>query len=777
MFVIKRNGEDELFDFSKIEKRILFQFNQIENEYNIPDEKWKTLPNNIFDKIKNSIINKMCTTEIDELIMNIYSSLITKEYVYNILAARICTSKIHKETFSKFSESMKEMNKISNHKYIKSPYIDFIEKYADVLDAAIMDQNDYTYDYLAIRTIERGYLLKINDKIRERPQHMLMRIAVYVRDNIDEVLKVYQDLSHKLYTHASPVLFYASTFRDSVASCTLLNIEDNFDSIYNNLKKCAIISASGSGIGLTLSAIRASNTYHNANMERSPGLVPLIRMYNASSFYVSQNANRPNPMAVYLEPWHGDIFEFLDLRSISGSEDAKARELFYGLWIPDLFMKRVDEDGMWSLMCPHKCPGLNTSWGEDFEKLYIKYENEKKYIKQVPARALMTKIISTQIETGMPYMLYKDACNKKNNQQNLGVLQTSNLCTEILQYTSSDEIAVCNLASVCINKFIKKTKYGIEYDYTSLYLAVREVVKNINKIIDITKYPVESAKRSNFRHRPMGIGVQGLADLFIEFDIPFVSEKAKELNRYIFETIYFAAMTESNNLAKLHGTYESYPGSPTSKGLLQYDLWDVQPSCLWDWKTLKENIKKDGLRNSLTVTVMPTAGTAQILSNNESCEPFHAMMFTKRITTGSFQVVNRYLYKDLNKLNLWNDEIKNKILENRGKIGTIKEIPINIRNKYKTVWEILQKDIIDLTADRAPFIDQSQSLNIWLNTENPTLVYNVHMYAWKKGLKTGMYYLRGQPASNAISITVEKKVDETKKNEQNVNEVCLVCSS
>lgn len=651
---------------------------------------------------------------------------------------------------------------------ISDKHYKIIMKNADRLNSCIIYDRDFSYNYFGFKTLERSYLLKVDGKIVERPQHMLMRVAVGIHgEDIDAAIETYNYLSERYFTHASPTLFAAATPRPQLSSCFLLMMpEDSIDGIYRCLTQCALISKSAGGVGVNVHNIRAKGTYIAGTNGISNGLMPMLRVFNNTARYVDQGGNkRPGAFAIYLEPWHADIFDFLNLKKNTGKDELRARDLFYALWIPDLFMKRVEEDGVWSLMCPHLCPGLSDSYGEEFEMLYTKYEAEGEFVEQVPARKVWQAIIMSQVETGTPYMLYKDACNKKSNQKNLGTIKCSNLCTEIIEYTSPDEIAVCNLASIAVNMFVKPDRKT--YDFEQLKKVTKVVTKNLNKIIDVNYYPVPEARNSNMRHRPIGIGVQGLADAFILMRMPYESEEASLLNKQIFETLYYAALEASCELAEKEGPYSSYEGSPISKGILQYDMWDVAPTDLWDWAALKQKIAKHGVRNSLLVALMPTASTAQILGNNESTEPYTSNIYTRRVLSGEFQVVNHHLLKDLTERGLWDDTMKNQIIANYGSIQNIPSIPDDLKKIYKTVWEISNKVIMNLAAERAPFIDHSQSMN--LHIEKPTygILTSVHFYSWRKGLKTGMYYLRIKPAAKPIQFTVDKSKLIVSKPEEN----------
>merc|ERR1712112_557897 len=605
-------------------------------------------------------------------------------------------------------------------------------------------------------TLERSYLLKKDGKVVERPQQMLMRVAVGIHgEDIDAAIETYDLLSQKLFTHTSPTLFNAATPRPQLSSCFLLTMaSDSIEGIYDTLKQCALISKSAGGIGLNVHCIRASGSYIAGTNGNSNGLVPMLRVFNNTARYVDQGGNkRPGAFAMYLEPWHADIFDFLDLRKNHGKEEQRARDLFYAMWIPDLFMKRVKADENWSLMCPDECPGLHEVWGEEFEALYEKYEKEGRARKTVKAQKLWYHIIESQIETGTPYMLYKDACNRKSNQQNLGTIKCSNLCTEIVEYSAPDEVAVCNLASIAVNMFVKPDK---TFDFDKLKMVAKVVTKNLNKIIDVNYYPVIEARNSNMRHRPIGIGIQGLADAYILMRFPFESEEAALLNKQIFETIYYGALEASCEIAQVEGPYSTYPGSPVSRGILQYDMWDVKPTSLHDWASLKAKIAKHGVRNSLLMAPMPTASTAQILGNNESVEAYTSNIYTRRVLSGEFQVVNQHLLRDLTELGVWSDEVKNEIISNNGSIQAVACIPDHIKKLYKTVWEISQKVVLKQAADRGAFIDQSQSLNVHIAEPNFGKMSSMHFYGWELGLKTGTYYLRTKPAAQAIQFTVDK---------------------
>jgi ribonucleoside-diphosphate reductase alpha chain len=699
------------------------------------------------------------------LAAEIAASLTTTHPDYALLASRIAVSNLHKSTNKSFSKTMANLyNFVDEKTGFHAPLIaddvhEIIQKNAQLLDSTIIYDRDFGYDYFGFKTLERSYLLRINGKVAERPQHMLMRVSVGIhKEDIDAAIETYNLMSERWFTHATPTLFNAGTPKPQMSSCFLLTMkDDSIDGIYDTLKQCAKISQSAGGIGLSIHNVRATGSYIRGTNGTSNGIVPMLRVFNDTARYVDQGGGkRKGSFAIYLEPWHADIFEFLDLRKNVGKEEIRARDLFTALWIPDLFMKRVKDNGDWSLMCPNECPGMSDCYGAEFEALYTKYENEGKARKTVKAQELWFAILDSQIETGNPYMLYKDACNEKSNQKNLGTIKSSNLCTEILEYTSPDEVAVCNLASLALPRYVEDGKFNHQRLFEVTYVAT----KNLNKIIDRNYYPVVEARNSNLRHRPIGLGVQGLADVFILLRMAFDSPDARQLNKDIFETIYYAALTASKDIAIELGAYETYKGSPMSKGQMQFDMWGVTPSNRWEWDVLREEIAKYGVRNSLLVAPMPTASTSQILGNNECFEPYTSNIYSRRVLSGEFVIVNKHLLKDLVKLGIWNDRLKNQIIANNGSIQAINEVPENIKELYKTVWEIKQKSIIDMAADRGAYICQSQSLNLFIQDANFAKLTSMHFYAWEKGLKTGMYYLRTKAASDAIKFTVEKQAEE-----------------
>ncbi|KAI9016762.1 ribonucleotide reductase [Hyaloraphidium curvatum] len=753
MFVYKRDGRQERVQFDKITSRLNKLCYGLDTAYVDPVE--------VTMKVIAGVYQGVTTVELDNLAAETAASLTTRHPDYAILAARIAVSNLHKETKKTFSDVIHDLYTYTNPKtgepapMIADDVYEVIMSHKDELNSAIIYDRDYNYQYFGFKTLERSYLLKINGKIAERPQHMLMRVAVGIhKGDIPAAIETYDYMSQKYFTHASPTLFNAGTPRPQLSSCFLVEMkEDSIEGIYETLKTCAMISKTAGGIGLNIHKIRAQGSYISGTNGYSNGIIPMLRVYNTTARYVDQGGNkRPGAFAIYLEPWHADIFDFLDLRKNTGKEESRARDLFYGLWVPDLFMKRVEENGEWSLFCPAEAPGLSDVWGEEFERKYEEYERKGVARKVIKAQKLWAAVLESQVETGTPYMLYKDSCNRKSNQQNLGTIKCSNLCTEIVEYTAPDEVAVCNLASISLPAFVIDKD---NYDFAKLREVTKVVTKNLNKIIDVNYYPVVESKRSNMRHRPIGIGVQGLADAFIKLRMPFDSERAKRLNRQIFECIYFSALEASCELAQEFGPYETYEGSPVSKGILQPDMWNVKCSDQWDWGKLRADIAQHGVRNSLLVAPMPTASTSQILGNNEAFEPYTSNIYSRRVLSGEFQVVNPHLLKDLTELGLWNEELRLRIIANNGSVQGIPGIPDHIKSLYKTVWELSQKTIIDMSADRGAFIDQSQSLNIHIADPNYGKLTSMHFWAWRKGLKTGMYYLRTRPAADPIKFTVD----------------------
>ncbi len=760
MYVVKRDGRKEPMMFDKITARV---------------RKLCYGLNNLVDPVKvamrviEGLYDGVTTSELDNLAAEIAATMTTAHPDYAKLAARISVSNLHKNTKKSFFETMKDLYEYVNPRTgKKAPLLSdevfkVISENADKLDSTIIYNRDFGYDYFGFKTLERSYLLKLNGKIAERPQHMLMRVAVGIHLNdMEAAIETYELMSKKYFTHATPTLFNSGTPKPQMSSCFLLAMkDDSIDGIYDTLKQTAKISQSAGGIGLSIHNVRATGSYIAGTNGTSNGIVPMLQVFNDTARYVDQGGGkRKGSFAIYVEPWHADIFDFLDLKKNHGKEEMRARDLFYAMWVPDLFMKRVEADTEWTLMCPNECPGLFTNHSEEFEKLYTGYEAAGKGRKTIRARELWEKILESQIETGTPYMLYKDAANRKSNQKNLGTIRSSNLCTEILEYTSPDEVAVCNLASIALPMFIKNG----EFDHKELYRVTKRVTKNLNRVIDRNYYPVEEAKNSNMRHRPIGLGVQGLADAFIMLRLPFTSDEAKQLNQDIFETLYYAAVTASMEQAKEEGAYSTYEGSPISQGQFQHNLWGIKDEELsgrWDWEKLRNKIEKHGVRNSLLVAPMPTASTSQILGNNECFEPYTSNIYTRRVLSGEFIVVNKHLLEDLVKLGLWNETLKQELMRANGSVQHIDNIPDDIKELYKTVWELSMKDIIDMSRQRGYFIDQSQSLNLFMENANYGKLTSMHFYAWKSGLKTGMYYLRTKAAVDAIKFTL----DNTKKKE------------
>ncbi|MBO9198943.1 MULTISPECIES: ribonucleoside-diphosphate reductase subunit alpha [Niastella] len=753
MNVLKRNGKKETVKFDKITARIQKLSYGLSPLVDVIE---------VTKKVIEGIYDGVTTSELDNLAAETAASLTTKHPDYALLASRIAVSNLHKNTEKSFSATMKRLYDYTDSAtgrkmpLLADDIMEIIDANAELLDSSIIYDRDFGFDYFGFKTLEKSYLLRIDGVIVERPQHMYMRVSIGIhKEDIESAIKTYNLMSERWFTHATPTLFNGGTPKPQMSSCFLLTMkDDSIDGIYDTLKQTAKISQSAGGIGLSIHNVRATGSYIGGTNGTSNGIIPMLRVFNDTARYVDQGGGkRKGAFAIYLEPWHADIIEFLDLRKNHGKEEMRARDLFYALWINDLFMKRVESNGDWSLFCPNEAPGLGDTFGDEFEALYNRYEAEGRQRKVIKAQDLWFAILEAQIETGTPYMLYKDAANRKSNQQNLGTIKSSNLCTEILEYTSPDEVAVCNLASLALPRFVNEGKF----DFDKLYEVTYQAARNLNRIIDNNYYPIEEAKRSNLRHRPIGLGVQGLADVFILLRLPFESELAKVLNKNIFETIYFAAMTASKDMAIEQGAYETFAGSPLSKGQFQFDLWNIQPSNRYDWNALRAEVMKHGVRNSLLVAPMPTASTSQILGNNECFEPYTSNIYVRRVLSGEFIIVNKHLLKDLVQLGLWNDAMKNKIIAANGSIQNINEIPADIKALYKTVWEIKQRHLIDMAADRGAFICQSQSLNLFVDNPTVAKLTSMHFYSWKVGLKTGMYYLRTQAAAQAVQFTVEKQ--------------------
>ncbi len=823
MFVIKRDGSQEEVSFDKILHRIKNVSDGLEVNFH-----------EITQKVCSRIHNKVHTHELDEFASQLCSSLIIEHPDYGKLASRLVISNHQKRTSPSFSETISILYDNNNFEGVHSPIIseelyEITMKNKEKLNDYIDYERDFLIDYFGFKTLERAYLLKKDDKIIERPQHMWMRVALGIHGwDFKEALETYDLLSQKYFTHATPTLFNAGTPRSQMSSCFLLDIEDSIKGIYENLTDCAQISKYAGGIGINVHDIRCKDSVIRGTNGKTDGIIPMLRVYNATARYVNQSSKRLGSIAVYIEPWHGDIMDWLELRKNHGAEEERARDLFYALWIPDLFMERVQNDEMWSLMCPDICKGLSTSYGDDFKKLYLKYEKEGKFIKQVKAQQIWYKILEAQIETGTPYMAYKDAVNLKSNQKNIGTIKSSNLCIEINEFTSPDEIAVCNLASICLPMFVDYDKNGKpKYNYEKLHHITKVITKNLNKIIDKNFYPVDKAWRSNMKHRPTGIGVQGLADTFIKMRVAFDSKEAKDINKKIFETIYHGSLESSMEISKKRkrlyeemnmlstdgnlsdnmekikdiedyldlnewerkltkkykGAYSTFEGSPISKGLFQFDMWNIKPTeGMYDWDVLRKEINEHGVRNSLLVALMPTASTSQIMGNNEAFEAITSNIYKRKTLAGEFIVINKFLIEDLVKLNIWDKEVREKIIINEGSIQNIEEIPEEIRKLYKTVWEIKQKDVIDLAVDRAPFICQTQSMNLFVAEPNPNLLTKMHFYTWKKGLKTGMYYLRTRPRATTQQFTIDPTKSKSNISKRSVvtaeePEECLNCGA
>ncbi|CAC9973342.1 ribonucleoside-diphosphate reductase subunit alpha [Flavobacterium panici] len=761
MYVVKRDGHREPVMFDKITERIkklCYGLNELVD------------PVKVAMRVIEGLYDGVSTSELDNLAAETAASMTIAHPDYAQLAARVAISNLHSNTKKSFSETMKDMYHYVNPRngqdapLIADDVFKVIQENAAFLDSHIIYTRDFNYDYFGFKTLERSYLLKINGKIVERPQHMLMRVSVGIHlDDLKSVIETYDLMSKKFFTHATPTLFNAGTPKPQMSSCFLLAMQDDsIDGIYDTLKQTAKISQSAGGIGLSIHNVRATGSYIRGTNGTSNGIVPMLRVFNDTARYVDQGGGkRKGSFAIYIETWHADIFDFLDLKKNTGKEEMRARDLFFAMWTSDLFMKRVQEDSTWTLMCPNECPGLYDVYGDEFEALYTDYEFRGKGRKTIRARELWEKILESQIETGTPYMLYKDAANRKSNHKNLGTIRSSNLCTEIMEFTSKDEIAVCNLASISLPMFIENGKF----DHEALYNVTKRVTRNLNKVIDRNYYPVKEAENSNMRHRPVGLGVQGLADAFIMLRMPFTSDEAKKLNQEIFETLYFAAVTASMEMAKEEGPYSTFEGSPMSKGEFQYNMWgmkDEELSGRWDWASLRKEVVEHGVRNSLLVAPMPTASTSQILGNNEAFEPYTSNIYTRRVLSGEFIVVNKHLLHDLVDRGLWNETLKQEIMRNNGSVQNIDVIPQDLKELYKTVWEMSMKDIIDMSRQRGYFIDQSQSLNLFMQDANYSKLTSMHFYAWQSGLKTGMYYLRTKAAVDAIKFTLNNdKKEET----------------
>lgn len=769
MEVIKRNGNREPVQFDKITSRIKHLISGEEAQHIDATQ--------IAHQTILSMYNGISTEELDQLSSNICASYITVNPLYNSLSARIGISNLHKMTLDSFSDKIKLL--YNNNNNISKEYYEHVMKHRDRINSEINYDKDYTFDYFGFKTLERAYLMKINNKIIERPQDMLMRVSTYIHmDDIDKAIESYKLMSEGYFTHATPTLFNSGTTRPQLSSCFLLGTDDSIEGIFKTFKNCGYISKWSGGIGVHVSNIRASGSLIKGTNGESSGIIPMLKVYNEIARYINQGGKRKGSIAIYLEPFHADILDFLELKKNTGAETERARDLYLALWIPDLFMKKVKKDEYWHLMCPNECPGLTEVYGDDFNNLYNKYIEQNKFRKRLKAREIWSKILESQIETGVPYIAFKDSVNKKSNQKNIGTIKSSNLCIEIMEYSDKDEYAVCNLASIAVNKFYNE-EYKT-YDYNQLYQVAYCATVNLNKVIDLNYYPTPETKKSNLKNRPIGLGIQGLADVFALMRYPYESQEAYDLNRNIMETIYFASLTASKDLAKTYGPYETFKGSPFSEGKFQYHLWDEEPQYdKWNWSELIDEVKKYGTRNSLLTSLMPTASTSQILGNNECFEPFTSNIYTRKTLAGEFIMVNQHLVKDLMKLDLWSNEMKDKIIYHDGSIQDIEEIPDDVKALYKTVWEISQKSILNQARGRAPFIDQSQSMNIFMAQPDSNRLTSCHFYAWESGLKTGIYYLRSKPASNAIKFTIDTKVVKKEKKKLYVpgSQDCESCGS
>ena len=776
MFVIKRNGKQEPVQFDKITARIA------KLSYSLHP---RIEPIDVAKKVIAGLYDGVTTTELDNLAAETAASMATSHPDYAVLAARIAVSNLHKNTTKSFTQTMQQLfdnvdaDTKKHSPIITEELLGTVKANADLLDSTLIYDRDFNFDYFGFKTLEHSYLLRVHGQILERPQHMYMRVALGIHgDDIASAIETYNLMSEGWFTHATPTLFNSGTPHPQMSSCFLLTVQDDsVEGIYNTLKQTALISKNAGGIGLSIHKIRAKGSTIAGTHGTSNGIVPMLKVFNDTARYIDQGGGkRKGAFAIYLEPWHADVFDFLQLKKNHGAEELRARDLFYALWVNDLFMQRVQADGEWSLFCPHECPGLDDCWGEAFETLYTRYESEGKARRVIKAQELWFAILESQIETGTPYLLYKDAANRKSNQQHLGTIKSSNLCTEIIEYTAPDEVAVCNLASIALPKFVE----GNQFNHQKLFDVTYHATKNLNKIIDKNLYPIEEARNSNMRHRPIGIGVQGLADAFILLRMPFDSDMAQTLNQRIFETIYYAALRASIDLAAEQGTYPTYEGSPLSQGKLQCDLWDITPSSHWNWEELRTDLAKHGARNSLLLAPMPTASTSQILGNNECFEPYTSNIYTRRVLSGEFIVVNKHLLRDLDALGIWDDKMRNDLIRANGSIQDIPRIPEPIKALYKTVWEIKQKTLIDMAADRGAFICQSQSMNLFMAQPTIAKLSSMHFYTWQKGLKTGIYYLRAKAAAQAVQFTVaaeEKKEELIEGAVCTMEEGCISCGS
>lgn len=769
MKVIKRNGESAEVRFDQITDRLKFLAS--ENPWGRQLDIDAPM---IAQKVCSSIYNGISTSELDEYTANVCANKLLENLDYEILASRISINNHQKNTSLYFSDIIQKLWNCKKRPLISEEIKSIVEENKEEVDKIIVPERDYLLNYFGFKTLHKGYLLKIDDKTVERPQHLFLRVAFGIHgNNLEKVKETYNSLSLKYYTHATPTLFNAGTQFPQMSSCFLIGTEDSVTGIFKTISDVAMISKWAGGVGVHISNIRAKDSYISKTGGKSDGIMPMLKVYNDTARYINQSGKRNGSFAMYLEPWHADIFTFLDAKKNNGAEELRARDLFYAMWIPDLFMKRVTNKGKWSLMCPCECPGLTDSHSEEFEKLYEKYESEGKYRKQINALELFNAIINSQIETGTPYMLYKDSVNRKSNQSNIGIIKSSNLCCEITEFSNSKETAVCNLASLCLPSFIRDR----EINYQLLGEKVEELVYNLNMIIDRNHYPTEESKLSNMKHRPIGIGIQGLADVFMSLNLPFTSKDARKINKTIFETIYYHALKKSNELSQTNGPYETFDGSPASQGILQFDMWSVTPErfSTEEWSILKTKIKDFGLRNSLLVAPMPTASTAQIMGNNESFEPYTTNIYSRRVLAGEFIVINKFLVDKLKEENLFNKETIDTIIYHRGSVKYT-QLSDTTKEVFKTAWEISQKALIEMSAERAPYICQSQSLNLFVEKVDPKIISSAHLYSWKLGLKTGSYYIRTKPVTNSQNFTIDPAL-EKKLREEAESKECLMCSA
>lgn len=785
MRVITRSGQEEPVKFDLITNKIS-KLALGCDEYTLLGVPWKKLNIDavfIAQKICSLIYDGITTAQLDDFSASFAATLFKIEPDYLILASRIAINNHHKNNKITFTDLS---NKLYETGILSEEFINYVNEgdNARFIEECIFEQRDYNISYFGFKSLEKSYLLKTKDGYQETPQYLFMRVAIAIHMGNNEMIKkVYDSLSSKYYTHATPTLFNAGTKYQQLSSCFLLGTEDSVEGLYKTASDMAKISKWAGGIGVHISNVRAKDSYINKTGGKSNGIMPLLKVYNDISRHINQSGKRNGSFAVYIEPWHADIYDFLDAKKNNGAEEIRARDLFYALWIPDLFMKRVETDGMWSLMCPNECKGLDDVYGEEFEKLYIEYEDKSIYRKQIRAKELWERIINTQIETGLPYILYKDAVNRKSNQKNYGIIKSSNLCTEIMEYSDSNETAVCNLASICLPKYITEPTDMYPYgsvDYDLLHEKTKEIVINLNCIINVNSYPTSESKLSNMRHRPVGIGVQGLADLFMILKIPYDSEEARNINRKVFECIYHASLEQSMEISKRFGPYESFEGSPVSQGILQFDMWDTfDYPFLYNkesWDHLKDQIKKHGIRNSLLVAPMPTASTAQIMGNNESFEPYTSNLYTRAVLSGNYVIVNNHLINELKERDLFSKEIIEKIMLNKGSVQNL-GLPKDIERVYKTSWELSQKCIIQLAIDRGPFICQSQSLNLFVNPPTPKVIHSIHFFGWKNGLKTGSYYIRSKSILDNQNFSTDIKTETNANATITEHRECLTCSS